>query len=202
AQRSSRINMLVISVLSLLLLALLAFRIRENLYKQVLYRKEKETDLQLELMRSRLNKKRIGEENPETGDEASSPAEERDELSPEKSLQIFSQIMEIIETEKLYLSPELDQKYIVKRLNTNKRYIYESVRVHGDHNLKGLVNRLRINEAKRIIQERLRAKEDINLPDVYISSGFTSKTSFYRTFKSVTGLPPGDYVAQLERELK
>ncbi|MFM8372678.1 MAG: helix-turn-helix domain-containing protein [Bacteroidota bacterium] len=202
AQRSSRINMLVISVLSLLLLALLAFRIRENLYKRVLYRKEKETDLQLELMRSRLNKKRIGEENPETGEEASSPAEERDELSPEKSLQIFSQIMEIIETEKLYLSPELDQKYIVKRLNTNKRYIYESVRVHGDHNLKGLVNRLRINEAKRIIQERLRAKEDINLPEVYISSGFTSKTSFYRTFKSVTGLPPGDYVAQLERELK
>jgi len=202
AQRSSRINMLVISVLSLLLLALLAFRIRENLYKRVLYRKEKETDLQLELMRSRLNKKRIWEENPETGEEASSPAEERDELSPEKSLQIFSQIMEIIETEKLYLSPELDQKYIVKRLNTNKRYIYESVRVHGDHNLKGLVNRLRINEAKRIIQERLQAKEDINLPEVYLSSGFTSKTSFYRTFKSVTGLPPGDYVAQLERELK
>jgi hypothetical protein len=29
------------------------------------------------------------------------------------------------------------------------------------------MNRLRINEAKRIIQERLRAKEDINLPDVY-----------------------------------
>ena len=203
AQRSSRINMLVISVLSLLLLALLAFRIRENFYKKILFRKEKETDLQLELMRSRLNKKRVKEENPETGEEASSPAEERDELSPEKSLQIFSQIIEIIETEKLYLSPELDQKYIIKRLNTNKRYVYESVRVHGgDNNFKGLVNRLRINEAKRIIQERLQAKEDINLPDVYLSSGFTSKTSFYRTFKSITGLPPGDYVDQLQREMR
>ena len=203
AQRSSRINMLVISVLSLLLLALLAFRIRENFYKKILFRKEKETDLQLELMRSRLNKKRVKEENPETGEEASGPAEERDELSPEKSLQIFSQIIEIIETEKLYLSPELDQKYIIKRLNTNKRYVYESVRVHGgDNNFKGLVNRLRINEAKRIIQERLQAKEDINLPDVYLSSGFTSKTSFYRTFKSITGLPPGDYVDQLQREMR
>jgi AraC-like DNA-binding protein len=64
------------------------------------------------------------------------------------------------------------------------------------------VNRLRINEAKRIIQERLQAKADINLPDVYLSSGFTSKTSFYRTFKSITGLPPGDYVEQLEREMR
>lgn len=202
AQRSSRINMLVISVLSLLLLALLAFKIRENFYKRILFRKEKETDLQLELMRSRLEKSLNKQENSENQEEEPGRSEDRDELSPEKSQQIFTQIMEIIETEKLYLSPELDQKYIIKRLNTNKRYVYESVRVHGDHNFKGLVNRLRINEAKRIIQERLQAKADINLPDVYLSSGFTSKTSFYRTFKSITGLPPGDYVEQLEREMR
>ena len=202
AQRSSRINMLVISVLSLLLLALLAFRIRENFYKRILFRKEKETDLQMELMRSRLEKSLNKQEISENQEEEPGRSEDRDELSPEKSQQIFTQIMEIIETEKLYLSPELDQKYIIKRLNTNKRYVYESVRVHGDHNFKGLVNRLRVNEAKRIIQERLQAKADINLPDVYLSSGFTSKTSFYRTFKSITGLPPGDYVEQLERELR
>lgn len=202
AQRSSRINMLVISVLSLLLLALLAFRIRENFYKRILFRKEKETDLQMELMRSRLEKSLNKQEISENQEEEPGRSEDRDELSPEKSQQIFTQIMEIIETEKLYLSPELDQKYIIKRLNTNKRYVYESVRVHGDHNFKGLVNRLRVNEAKRIIQERLQAKADINLPDVYLSSGFTSKTSFYRTFKSITGLPPGDYVEQLEREMR
>lgn len=196
AQRSSRINILVISALSLLLLALLAFKIRENFYKRILFRKEKETDLQLELMRSRLEKSLNKQEKSENQEE------DRDELSLEKSQQIFTQIMEIVETEKLYLSPELDQKYITKRLNTNKRYVYESVRVHGDHNFKGLVNRLRVNEAKRIIQERLQAKADINLPDVYLSSGFTSKTSFYRTFKSITGLPPGDYVEQLEREMR
>lgn len=202
AQRSSRINMLVISVLSLLLLALLAFRIRENFYKRILFRKEKETDLQMELMRSRLEKSLNKQEISENQEEEPGRSEDRDELSPEKSQQIFTQIMEIIETEKLYLSPELDQKYIIKRLNTNKRYVYESVRVHGDHNFKGLVNRLRVNEAKRIIQERLQAKADINLPDVYLSSGFTSKTSFYRTFKGITGLPPGDYVEQLEREMR
>ena len=202
AQRSSRINMLVISVLSLLLLALLAFRIRENFYKRILFRKEKETDLQMELMRSRLEKSLNKQEISENQEEEPGRSEDRDELSPEKSQQIFTQIMEVIETEKLYLSPELDQKYIIKRLNTNKRYVYESVRVHGDHNFKGLVNRLRVNEAKRIIQERLQAKADINLPDVYLSSGFTSKTSFYRTFKSITGLPPGDYVEQLEREMR
>jgi putative ABC transport system permease protein len=73
--------------------------------------------------------------------------------------------------------------------------------VHGDHNFKGLLNRLRVNEAKRIMQECLRAREAINLPEVYLSSGFNSKSSFYRTFKNITGLPPGDYIEQLEREM-
>lgn len=201
AQQSSRINVLIISILSLLLITLLAFRIREGFYKRLLYRKEKETDLQMEVMRSRLDGTRSKGEKPQQQTTAL-PEDLEEPISPEKSRQLFIQIMDIVEQEKLYLSHELDQKYIIKRLNTNKRYVYEAIRVHGDHNFKGLLNRLRINEAKRIIQERLRAKEAVNLPEVYLSSGFNSKTSFYRTFKSITGLPPGDYVEQLEREMK
>jgi AraC-like DNA-binding protein len=132
-----------------------------------LYRKEKETDFQLELMRSRLNKKRIGEDNPETGDEASSPAEERMNSRLRNLCRFFPRLWRSSRQRNCICRRNWIEKYIVKRLNTNKRYVYESVRVHGDHNLKGLMNRLRINEAKRIIQERLRAKEDINLPDVY-----------------------------------
>jgi hypothetical protein len=101
--------MLVISVLSLLLLALLAFRIRENLQAGIVQKRKRNgfsagvnaQQTEQKAYRGRQSRNRRGSKQS---------GRREDELSPEKSLQIFSQIMEIIETEKLYLSPELDRK--------------------------------------------------------------------------------------------
>ena len=200
AQRSGRINLLIISVLTILLLFLAVFYFREGFYKKILFKKEKETDFQIEILRNRLESQHISQEIPDVND--TDEDEETGEIIPkEKSQQMFNRIMDMIEAEKMYLMPDLDQKYIVKLLGTNRRYVYEAVALHGDQNFKGLINRLRVNESKRVIRELLAANKEIDLSSIYTSAGFNSKSSFYRTFKSVTGLPPGDYVAQLEREM-
>lgn len=196
AQRSGRINFLIISVMAILLLFLAVFYFREGFYKKILFKKEKETDFQMEILRNRLESQHISQEIPDVNDDESG------EIIPkEKSQQMFNRIMDMIEAEKMYLMPDLDQKYIVKLLGTNRRYVYEAIALHGDQNFKGLINRLRVNESKRIIHELLADKKEIDLSSIYTSAGFNSKSSFYRTFKSVTGLPPGDYVTQLEREM-
>jgi YesN/AraC family two-component response regulator len=200
AQRSGRINLLIISVLTILLLFLAVFYFREGFYKKILFKKEKETDFQIEILRNRLESQHISQEIPDVND--TDEDEETGEIIPkEKSQQMFNRIMDMIEAEKMYLMPDLDQKYIVKLLGTNRRYVYEAVALHGDQNFKGLINRLRVNESKRVIRELLASNKEIDLSSIYTSAGFNSKSSFYRTFKSVTGLPPGDYVAQLEREM-
>jgi YesN/AraC family two-component response regulator len=179
---------------------LAVFYFREGFYKKILFKKEKETDFQIEILRNRLESQHISQEIPDVND--TDEDEETGEIIPkEKSQQMFNRIMDMIEAEKMYLMPDLDQKYIVKLLGTNRRYVYEAVALHGDQNFKGLINRLRVNESKRVIRELLAANKEIDLSSIYTSAGFNSKSSFYRTFKSVTGLPPGDYVAQLEREM-
>ena len=90
---------------------------------------------------------------------------------------------------------------MVKILGTNQKYLYQAISENSDSNFRSFVNRYRIDEAKRIIEQKIHGKEVFNLSEIYIPSGFNSSGSFYRAFKSVTGLTPKDYAAEIRSDL-
>ena len=53
------------------------------------------------------------------------------------------------------------------------------------------VNGYRIEYAKRV----LRSQPDTKVTSLYLSAGFSSEQSFYRNFKSFTGMTPKDWIA-------
>ena len=108
--------------------------------------------------------------------------------------------MDVLETEKLFLNPDLDQNTIIKIIGTNKKYLYEAVTQNSDLNFRGIINRLRINEAKSIIEQKIMNQEEINFSSIFSECGFNSNSSFYRTFKTTTGITTHEYAIEYKKE--
>lgn len=118
-----------------------------------------------------------------------------------KNNQLYCELRDTFEKQKLYLIPDINLNSVVKILGTNKRYLYEALSKSSDDNFRNFVNRYRINEAKLIIEQKIKNKEPLVIPDIWASTGFNSGASFYRAFNLITGLTPSEYIRELEKYL-
>ena len=96
----------------------------------------------------------------------------------------------------------LNLKTVIRVLGTNQKYLYQAISENSDNNFRSFLNRYRVDEAKRVIEKKIQGNEDLNLSDLYSTVGFNSPVSFYRAFKSVTGLTPKDYAVEFRNETK
>ncbi len=208
ALKSERNAKLTIMALAAFLLSILIFilylYLKDQKLKATLFQRSQEQDFQLETLRKRME---LEAEKKETY--ALRIAEAADEETQEleglenKPKELFLQIINLIEKQKLFLEPELDQKFIIKTLGTNRQYLYKAISLHSDASFKGIINNFRIAEAKKMISEALENGQELNFSQLYKLVGFNSSASFYRIFKSSTGLSPSDYAAQfLEAQKK
>lgn len=116
--------------------------------------------------------------------------------------ELYNDMIRLIEEERLYLNPQLDQKMLVAMLHTNKQYLYEAISQHQDTNFKHIINQYRINEAKLLMEKHLFSGKSFGFDAIYLDAGFNSITSYYRAFKTFTGLTPKEYLSELQQELK
>ena len=110
-------------------------------------------------------------------------------LSTDTDEVLIQRICNLLEQERLYLNCELKVADIADRLGTNKRYISDCINTQKGITFIQLVNKYRIEYAKRLLKDN----PDIKITEVYIKSGFANETSFFRVFKAHTGLTPNQY---------
>ncbi len=101
-----------------------------------------------------------------------------------KKLNIYFQ------TKKPYLEPELKLEDISNALNTNRTYISKIIKDEYKTNFNNFVNNYRISEAKKLLSNRNSA---ISLQEIASKTGFNSYSTFYRTFKDITGKSPKQF---------
>jgi AraC-like DNA-binding protein len=208
ALKSERNAKLTIMALAAFLLSILIFilylYLKDQKLKASLFQRSQEQDFQLETLRKRME---LEAEKKETyalriAEAADEEAQELEGLE-NKPKELFLQIINLIEKQKLFLEPELDQKFIIKTLGTNRQYLYKAISLHSEASFKGIINNLRVAEAKKMISEALEYGQELNFSQLYKLVGFNSSASFYRIFKASTGLSPSDYAAQfLEAQKK
>jgi AraC-like DNA-binding protein len=90
---------------------------------------------------------------------------------------------------------------VIKILGTNQKYLYHAINENSDSNFRSFLNRYRVDEAKRIIEQKIQKAEYLNLSEIYVKAGFNSSVSFYRAFKHITGLKPKEYVSEVRNTL-
>jgi AraC-like DNA-binding protein len=124
------------------------------------------------------------------------------ETFSEEHKELYDNMIHVIESKKLYLNPKLDKNVVITLLGTNRFYLFQALNKHADVPFRDIINRYRIEEAKRLIQQECAKGEVNNNPQLYADAGFNSSSTYYRTFKQHTGLTPLEYAREYLNDMQ
>ena len=115
-----------------------------------------------------------------------------DKIDTDEALML--RICQLMDEEQPFLNSELKISDIAASLGTNVSYVSACINRQKGCSFNQFVNGYRINYAKAM----LRHKPEKKLSEVWTASGFANETTFFRTFKTITGMTPTDWKAQID----
>ena len=111
------------------------------------------------------------------------------ETAEEDVPHLMQHINSIMESQKLYKNCELKLSDLANAVGSNRRAVSDCINSQVGCSFNQYVNTFRTEHAKRIIRQY----PDRKLSDIYVESGFANETSFFRTFKALTGMTPKEW---------
>lgn len=110
--------------------------------------------------------------------------------APAQTQALFLRIIDLMNGEQLFRNPNLKPADVATALNTNSRYVTESIRAERDLTFSQFVNEQRLLYA----QQLLRQHPDRKVIEIALDAGFSSERSFFRIFKTVTGMTTQEWL--------
>jgi AraC-like DNA-binding protein len=108
--------------------------------------------------------------------------------------ELMQRIHHLVVEEKQFLNSDLTASGLAIELGTHRNNISACVNLIKGCNFTQYVNGYRIEYAKQLIRQH----PEMKLYNVGYESGFTNETSFYRTFKALTGKTPSEWKATID----
>lgn len=105
--------------------------------------------------------------------------------------ELLQRICELLEERQLYLGSRLKATDVAMELGVSVSRITDCLTSQRGITFTQLLGEYRVRHA----QQLLSAQPDIKLMAVISESGFTSESTFFRTFKAVTGFSPKEWLA-------
>ena len=117
-------------------------------------------------------------------------------LVPEAELdhegRIYRLLCNLMRNEKIYKNVDLNRDTLSKQLGTNAVYITNAVRKYADGaTVNEFINSYRLRHAASMLTDN----PDMNINEVEYISGFNSRTTFNRCFRTFFGMSPSEYKA-------
>ena len=103
---------------------------------------------------------------------------------------LMTRITALMEEQEFFRRKGLTLSDVAQELGTNTHYVSECINTNTERSFTDYVNGYRI----RYAQTLLRANPDALLSDVGEQAGFSSVSSFFRNFKTLTGMTPAQWV--------
>ena len=104
---------------------------------------------------------------------------------------LLGQLIQYYLAEKPYLDAKLKVATVAEKLNCSQKAISTALKGHTDTNFNAFTNRFRVDAAIALMDDPSYANYKIEA--IARESGFGSKTNFYITFESFTGVKPHYY---------
>ncbi|CED71606.1 helix-turn-helix domain-containing protein [Aliivibrio wodanis] len=109
-------------------------------------------------------------------------------MTKERAQEITSMLDVLIRQHSLYLDPELTLSKLTRKLGVPAKQISIAVnQIHGQ-NISKLINGYRIEHAKHSL-----ATSQDSITQIFMSSGFQTKSNFNREFLRIMGMAPSEY---------
>lgn len=116
-----------------------------------------------------------------------------------EEIQLYDRLRLLVESETLYLDPNLSLRNVADKLNTNTKYLSQVVNHQSGHNFQHFVNAYRVHAVKERIQDK--AHLHLTLYGIARQCGFKNKSTFYKVFKEITGSTPREYMKLQEEKV-
>ncbi|GAB3918478.1 helix-turn-helix domain-containing protein [Larkinella terrae] len=113
-------------------------------------------------------------------------------LPDELVLETSSGLRKAMETDKLYLDPELTVEKVGRHLQVSPKTISAVLNQHLGKSFNAFVNEYRLEEVKRRLNDS--AYANLTLTGIAFECGFNSQATFQRSFKQLTGFSPREYM--------
>jgi AraC-like DNA-binding protein len=115
----------------------------------------------------------------------------KNSVSPDFVEEVAEKILAKLMIEKKYRDPKYSAKQLATDIQVNSRHISAVISLRFQQNYSQLVGKLRIYEAKYMLQDISFNK--MTMEDIAINVGFTTRQSFYATFYKLCGMTPKEY---------
>lgn len=108
--------------------------------------------------------------------------------------EIYDQILEALEEDKLFTNPELTLNQLSDKLSIHSKKISYVINLITGQNFSNLINQYRVDMAKKLLIDPQYAH--LSYLAIGFEAGFNSKSTFYSTFKKFTNSSPKEFVEQ------
>lgn len=125
---------------------------------------------------------------------------EKSSLSIGQLEKIHAELKELMDNEKLFLTPELTLSMLAERLSVHPNTLSEVINRAEQTSFFDYVNSMRVEEFKKLVAKP--ENQNFTLLSIAYECGFNSKTSFNRNFKNSTGKSPSAYLKEIQITLK
>ncbi len=105
---------------------------------------------------------------------------------------IAGKLRKRLQKDEIFTNPDLSLKILAEDLGTNTSYLSAIVNNHFNCNLKTLINKHRIDKARKMMVTN--GYSHYSMDGIATEVGFKSRSGFYLAFKSVTGITPTLYI--------
>lgn len=107
------------------------------------------------------------------------------------SNELIARIIQLMETQQVYLNQDLKVKDVADSLNVSSNTISACINAQKGCSFNQFVNEYRVEHAKKLLSEAT----DMKISHICHESGFASEATFFRVFKTTTGLTPKEWCA-------
>lgn len=120
---------------------------------------------------------------------ADQPKYKDKKIDAPKASALLSKLKNLMEEEELYKNPNLKLPDVAKKLNVLPHTISQLLNDNAGVGFPKFLNEYRIKEAKK----QLLLNDDLTLESIGYDCGFNSKSTFYASFKKITGTTPSKF---------
>lgn len=121
-------------------------------------------------------------------------------LTPEKSENIYADIVRVLEDKESICNPDLTLSRLASSINVNTVYVSRVINERFNISFSSLINQLRINLACERMND-IKNYGNLTIDAISKSVGFTSRSSFINAFKKLNGMTPSEYLRIVKKNI-
>jgi AraC-like DNA-binding protein len=134
------------------------------------------------------------EEEHKTSSKGNPSGNPPDGLSRERMASVCATVVRYLETSKRYLSPDFCLWELAREVGISPRVVSASINRYIGRNFHEFINRIRSEEAKRLLREAAAGDAKVNIAEIGAKSGFPSRSLFFARFKDCEEMTPGKWM--------